>query len=224
MGGKKTFSVMLAVFFCLPLFLTDASAQPAGPVGKDAAPPGKSCEEVLREANDKCYRGNCGNSLPLYDGLIDKRTPCPDELKGDVYFGRGRAKEAGGDYRGAVADYRKAYEIRPDSRQYREALGQGYYLLANQKERFGDYRGALEDYQKALNYKPDSQEAADGIAGLYYSRGVDRERRGELKNALEEFKQALRYRPHYREALEAKKNLEERIRNKAAERDGMFTF
>lgn len=224
MGGKKTFPFMLAVFFCFPLFLTDAFAQPAGRVGKDAAPPGQSCEEALREANNQCYRGNCGASLPVYDRLIDQKTSCPNELKGDVYFGRGRAKEAERDYRGAVADYRKAYELRPDSRQYREALGQGYYLLANQKERLGDYRGALEDYRQALDYKSDSQEAAEGIAGLYYLRGVDRERRGELKNALEEFNQALRYKPHYREALEAKKNLEERIRNKAAERDGMFTF
>jgi tetratricopeptide (TPR) repeat protein len=228
MTGWKTVFSFLAVSLSILLMCTGVpvcSGQDAGGVqGTAALQAGKSCEESLQEADSRYYGKKYDEAIPLYDNLIDGKMSCPDDLKGEAYYGRGRTKEALQDYRGAAADYSKSLQMNPDSRKYRDALGNGHYLLGNQKERLGDLRGAMEDYQRALRYKPESSETMNGLAGLYYERGVAKEQRGELKGAMEEFNTALKYRPGHPEAREAKRNLEERLRHKAAERDGIFTF
>lgn len=228
MRGRKIFFLFLAVslsILLIPIGIPVSSGQETGRVGgTSVSQTVKTCEEDIQEADTRYYRKKYEEALSLYDGLLQGKRSCPDELKGEAYYGRGRTKEALQDYRSAVADLTRALQINPDSGKYREALGNGLHLLGNQKERFGDLRGAMEDYRKALQYIPDSRETRHGIAGLHYERGVARERRGELKGAMEEFNTALRYKPDHAEAREAKKNLEERLRNKAAERDGMFTF
>jgi len=228
MESRKTVLLFLGIFLFILILSLNAAVCRGQERKRDPAAaavnPGKACEEELQEANDRYYRKKYDEALPLYDTVIEGKRSCPDELKGEAFYGRARTKETIQDFRGAVADYSKALQINPDSRKYREAQGHGYYLLGNQKERFGDLRGALEDYHRALHYIPESKEAMNGMAGLYYERGVAREQRGELKGALEEFKTALKYRPDHPEAREAKKNLEERLRHKAAERDGMITF
>jgi tetratricopeptide (TPR) repeat protein len=228
MDGRKTVLLFLGLslsILVIPLNVPVCPGQETGKVSAAAAVnPGKACEDGIQEANDRFYRKKYDEALPLYDNLTEGRISCSDELKGEAYYGRARTKEAIQDYRGAVADYSKALQMNPDSPKYREALGNGHYLLGHQKERFGDFRGALEDYHRALQYQPESREAMNGMAGLYYERGAVKEQRGELRGALEEFKTALKYRPDHPGAREAKKNLEERLRHKAAERDGMFTF
>lgn len=228
MDNRKTISLCLG--FSLTLFLMSVGVsvspgQDAGTAPRAAAlQSGRTCEENLQEADNRYYGKKFEEALILYDNLLEGKTACPDASKGEAYYRRGRTKEALKDYRGAVADYRNAARVNPDSRKYSDALGNGYYLLGSQKERFGDLRGALEDYQSALRYKPDSRETMNGLAGLHYERGVAKERRGELKGAMEEFNTALKYRPNHPDAREAKRNLEERLRHKAAERDGLFTF
>jgi tetratricopeptide (TPR) repeat protein len=228
MTGRKTvFSFSAVSLFILIMYtgVPVCSGQDSVRVqGTAALQAEKSCEESLQEASSRYYGGKYDEALPLYDSLIEGKMSCLDELKGEAHYGRGRTKEALRDYRGAVADFSKALQMSPDSRKYSEALGNGHYLLGNQKERFGDLRGAMEDYQRALQYKPESIETMNSIAGLYYERGIAKERRGELKGALEEFNTALKYRPDHPEAREAKRNLNERLQHKAAERDGMFTF
>ncbi len=228
MTGRKTVFSFLAVSLYILLMCAGVpvcSGQDVSRVqGTAALQAGKSCEESLQEANSRYYGKKYDEAIPLYDNLIEGKLFCPDELKGEAHYGRGRTKEALQDYRGAVSDYSRALQMNSDSRKYSEALGNGHYLLGNQKERLGDLRGAMEDYQRALRYKPESSETMNGLAGLYYERGVAKERRGELKGAMEEFNTALKYRPGHPEAREAKKNLEERLRHKASERDGIFTF
>jgi|GEM_PF-3420053 len=228
MSGSKIMPALTAILISIFLIHAGASVSSSQESGRATGTSSlqvlKACEEGIQEADARYYRKKFEEALPLYEGIIEGKLPCPDELKGEAYYGRGRTKEALQDYRGAVADLTKALRMNPDSGKYREALGNALYLLGNQKERFGDLRGAMEDYKKALQYIPDSRETMNGIAGLHYERGVARERRGELKGAMEEFNTALKYRPDHPEAREAKKNLEERLRHKAAERDGMFTF
>jgi tetratricopeptide (TPR) repeat protein len=184
----------------------------------------KSCEEHLREANDRCDRGKCGDAIPFYDALLGKGSSCPEGLKGEALYGRGRAKEATQDFVGAVSDFNTVFQMYPDVPKFKDALGKGYYHLANQKERFGDYKGAMVNYFKVLQLIPDFREASEGIAGRHYESGLGKQKRGELTEAREEFEKALRYRPNYPEARKAKKALEEKLRNKSAEREGMFGF
>ena len=70
----------------------------------------------------------------------------------------GKAKFIQGDYRGAIADYDRAIELRPD---YAEA----YYLRGSAKMGLGDYRGAIADYDRAIELDPKD-------AGAYYDRGM----------------------------------------------------
>jgi tetratricopeptide (TPR) repeat protein len=214
MNKQKYLALATAFIFSSLLFVA----------GSSAAQPGRSCEEGLRDANVKCYRGNCGEALPLYDSLVDKKASCPEDLKSEVHYGRGRAREAVQDFMGAVADFDAALRMKPDSTKYSEALSRAYYLSGNQRDRLGNLKGAMEDYNKALQYAPDSREAAEGLAGIYYERGLEKQKRGDLKGAMEEFMLALKLRPNFPDAVEAKRNLTERLRHKATERDAMFTF
>jgi tetratricopeptide (TPR) repeat protein len=224
--NKDYFRFIFSFFLSSVLFLAPfvCPGQDAGNKSAVLKEPGKSCAEDLREADYRCQKGQCGEAVTFYDRLLGKESSCPRDLIGEAFFGRGMAKEALQDFRGAVSDYRMALQANPDSRKFREGLGKGYYRLANQKERLGDFRGALADYLTALEFIPDSREATDGIAGLYFERGRGKHERGELKGAMEDYKKALQYRPNYPEVREAKKNLDERMQHKATERDGMFMF
>ncbi len=213
----KTISPVILAILLSGILLLPAS-------GTAAAGTDRPCEDRLLEANAKCYKGNCSEALPIYDELVGSIASCPDTVKGDVYYGRARAKEGAHDFQGAVADYDAAFTLNPNSKKFREGLSSGYFNRGNQRERLGNLKGAIEDYNKALLYNPDSQEAAAGVASYYFTKGSEKYQRGDLKGAQEDYKTALRYRPQYPELREAMRNLEERMRHKAAEKDGMFTF
>ncbi len=224
---RRNFRALFAIFvFSSFLFLSPAvcPAQETGKTTELKITPGGSCEEELWEADRRCLNGRCEDAVYLYDRFLERDDACHGDLRGDAFFRRGRAKETMNDFRGAVSDYGLALQAKPDSAKFREALGRGYYKLANQKERLGDFRGALADYLKALELTPGLPEAADGVASIYLEIGNKKQERGELKSAMEDYEKALRYSPNHPAVREAKKNLEERLKYKAAERDAMFTF
>ena len=75
-----------------------------------------------------------------------------------AYNNRGVAKKSLKDYYGAIADYTKAIELRPD-----DAL-----LIYNRgvaKNYLEDYYGAIADYTKAIELNPDD-------ASAYNNRGM----------------------------------------------------
>ena len=60
------------------------------------------------------------------------------------YFERAYEKDENGDYYGAISDYTKAIELKPD---YAEA----YHNRSISKEEIGDLKGACDDAKKAVN-------------------------------------------------------------------------
>ena len=78
----------------------------------------------------------------------------------DEYNERGNAKKRLKDYTGAIADYNKAIQLKPD---YAEA----YYNRGCAKDDLKDYNGEIEDFNKAIQLKPD-------YAFAYYSRGYSK--------------------------------------------------
>jgi len=100
-----------------------------------------------------------------------------------AYVGRGVARGNLGDDSGALADYNKAIEIKPD---YAEA----YNNRGVARRNLGDYSGALADYNKAIEIKPDYADA-------YYNRGVARRNLGDYSGALADYNKAIEIKPDY---------------------------
>ena len=57
----------------------------------------------------------------------------------EAYTNQGNAKGFLGDYHGAIADYSRAIELKPDEAEV-------YFLRGVAKEGLGDYDGAIADY------------------------------------------------------------------------------
>jgi tetratricopeptide (TPR) repeat protein len=76
---------------------------------------------------------------------------------GNKYF-------SNGDYDGAIADYTKAIELKPDN-------AVAYYDRGIVKGKKGDYGGAIADYTKAIELKPDFARAYGNRSGMKAMEG-----------------------------------------------------
>lgn len=77
-----------------------------------------------------------------------------------AYNGRGSAKHYLKDYAGAIADYNKAIEQKPQS-------AATYNNRGNAKKNLGDYAGAMADYNKAIELFPQYTRVYDNLIELY---------------------------------------------------------
>jgi lipoprotein NlpI len=83
---------------------------------------------------------------------------------------------------GAVADYNKAFKLKPD-------LYAGYIIFGDLKERHGDLDGALADYNKAIELHPT-------IALAYRYRGRLNYNSHKFTDALVDFRKSLELNPN----------------------------
>jgi tetratricopeptide (TPR) repeat protein len=112
---------------------------------------------------------------------------------GADYYHNGFAKDAKGDLDGALADYTKVIEIKPDDCEAYSSRG----LVKFQK---GDYDGAIADCSKAIEIKPD-------YAGAYVNRGLVEHQKGDLDDALADFNKAIEIAPSVAGGLHGAVNL-----------------
>jgi tetratricopeptide (TPR) repeat protein len=91
------------------------------------------------------------------------------ERDGTGCYNSGRIKQNRGDVDGAIADYSRAIQLKPD---YVDA----YVNRGLAKKTKGDLAGAIEDYSKAIELKPD-------FAYAYDVRGVAKKAKGDLEGA-----------------------------------------
>jgi tetratricopeptide (TPR) repeat protein len=92
-----------------------------------------------------------------------------------------------GDFDGAIADYSKAIELKPD-----DPLG--YYNRGIAKKAKSDDNGAIADYDKAIELNPKHAEA-------YYNRGnAKRDKTNGLDSAVLDFSKAIQLKPYFPEA------------------------
>lgn len=107
------------------------------------------------------------------------------ELRGSdlapVYYNRGWAYDALGEYQRAVEDYGRAIHIRPD--YVRAYVARGYSHVQT-----NDLDQAIADYSRALEIEPDSFEAR-------FNRGLAHEQKGQLDEALADYERAQALRP-----------------------------
>ena len=98
----------------------------------------------------------------------------------------GHDKFRQGNYRGAIADYDRAIELKPD---YAEAC----FSRGVAKGCLGDYRGAIADCDRVIEFKPDDAEA-------YFLRGIAKGGLGDHDGAIADFDQVIESKPDYVEA------------------------
>ena len=102
------------------------------------------------------------------------------------YNKSGNAKVDKGNLDGALADFTKAIELKPD---YADA----YISRGVVKDIKGDKDGAIADFNKAIELKPDYADA-------YNNRGNVKSDKGDLDGALADFTKAIELKPNYAEA------------------------
>lgn len=128
----------------------------------------------------------------------------------DDYFARGYEKQQKGDLDGAIVDYTRAIELKPDYADVygnrgvaKQAKGDldgaiadynkvvelkpdvvAYYNRAYAKQAKGDWNGAIADYTKTVELKPD-------YAGAYNNRGNTKKSKGDLDGAIADYNQAI---------------------------------
>ena len=128
-------------------------------------------------------------SLPVKSLDILKEDPKQDtksNLIAEDYFDQGYEKANRQDYKGAIEDYTKAIELKPD-------YAVAYNNRGNSRSNLSDNKGAIEDYNKAIELKPDDAEA-------YSNRGVSRSNLSDNKGAIEDYTKAIELKPDYADA------------------------
>ena len=98
-----------------------------------------------------------------------------------TYNDRGIAKRKKGDLDGAIADFTKAIELKPN---YAEA----YANRGNAKQAKGDLDGAIADSTNAIELKPDDAEA-------YTNRGNAKRAKGDLDGAIADSTKTIELKP-----------------------------
>ena len=119
-------------------------------------------------------------------GLIKYTNATQLKLDADAYCNRGHAKETQGDLDGAIADYSKAIELKPD-------FALAYIARGYVEQRQGDLQGAIADSAKAIELKPD-------FALAYIARGYAKQSQGDLQGAIADSTKAIALKPDLAEA------------------------
>ncbi|MDE0396639.1 MAG: tetratricopeptide repeat protein [Candidatus Poribacteria bacterium] len=98
-----------------------------------------------------------------------------------VYNSRGWAKREQGDHTGAMEDFTRAIELKPDNTY-------AYNNRGWTKREQGDYTGAMEDFTRAIKLKPDDAYGYNNRAGVKHELG-------DYKGAIEDYTQAIKLNP-----------------------------
>ncbi len=82
------------------------------------------------------------------------------------YFQSGYDKAENGDYYGAIADFTKAIELKPNN-------ASTYYNRGLAKAKLEDYKAAIADYTKAIEFDPNDAMAYNYRAIAKELSGID---------------------------------------------------
>jgi tetratricopeptide (TPR) repeat protein len=116
------------------------------------------------------------DSVTLWDDVIKKY-----KIAVIAYNNRGSAKKQKKDFVGAIDDFSKAIDMKPD---YKHAI----YNRGTAKKDLNDMQGAMKDFDMAILLDKDFSEA-------YHNRGITRDNLNDQKGAIEDYNEAIRLTP-----------------------------
>jgi tetratricopeptide (TPR) repeat protein len=99
------------------------------------------------------------------------------------YVNSGARKRGKGDLDGAIADYSKAIQLKPD-------YATAYYDRGAARMAKGDLDASIADYGKAIELQPDMVTAYNG-------RGIARHHKGDLEGSMSDYNRAIELDPKY---------------------------
>lgn len=104
----------------------------------------------------------------------------------DAYINRGQARNTLRDFDGAINDYSKAIELKPDAGVY--------YARGTVRQAKQDLDGAPADYTSAIGLNPD-------LAPAYTGRAVIERLTGKTAEAIQDFEKSIKLDPSLRETF-----------------------
>jgi tetratricopeptide (TPR) repeat protein len=146
------------------------------PTNRHVAPPQTAPRDTFQAGIDLYVHNDYAAAIRAFDTAI-----AGGYTKADVYFNRGCAKRALGDFDGAKRDFFEVTSLRQD-------LGEGWFYLGCclLESSTPDYPGAVDAFNQGIQIKP-------SMPSVYTWRGVAHSRLGHLEKALED--EALRIAP-----------------------------
>jgi tetratricopeptide (TPR) repeat protein len=105
----------------------------------------------------------------------------------EEYYNRGDTKNGLQDYKGAIADFTKAIELKPED-------ASAYCDRGEAKIGLQDYKGAIADYTKTIEIFPK-------FAWAYYVRGNAKGKLQDTRGAIADFTMAIELYPNNKEAF-----------------------
>ncbi|MBD1830852.1 tetratricopeptide repeat protein [Microcoleus vaginatus GB1-A2] len=129
--------------------------------------------------------GNVGREILVEFPLVSGEGGEDVDRAAEAWGERGNEQSDLGDFEGAIADYNKALEIKPD---YHEV----WYNRGIALNDLGRWEEAIADYDKALEIKPDYHE-------VWYNRGIALHQLGRLEEASADYDKALEIKPDLHE-------------------------
>ena len=108
--------------------------------------------------------------------IISKPKSNLEEAKN--YYESGQKKQTLEDYQGAIADFTKSIQLKPDS-------GGFYSSRGSAKQELKDYQGAVTDFTEAIRIDP-------FYAYFYYNRGRAKEEMKDYQGAMNDYNEAIR--------------------------------
>jgi tetratricopeptide (TPR) repeat protein len=149
--------------------------------------------------------------------LTQQPNPTKKDLSAEEYFNQAYRKRKNGDTSGAIEDYTRAIQLKPDYATAYLNRGAARYVQ-------GDISAAIQDYDRAIQLKPDYADAylnqgaahsAQGdlstaiqdydraiqlkpdLATAFYNRGLTRYYQGDMKAAIQDYSRAIQLKPDY---------------------------
>ena len=142
----------------------------------------EAAKEYLNRLNDLFgVKGKEQESIKLANIALDL-----DKNSNRAYFYRGNAKNASGDHTGAISDYTKAIQLKPD-------FIVAYYNRGNTKIALKDYTGAISDFTKAIQLEPNDPDS-------YYNRGNAKIALKDYTGAISDYTKAIQLKPNDKSA------------------------
>ena len=124
--------------------------------------------------------------LLTQSGSMKSFSQVDQSISAETYLLWGYVKGELGDHIGAISDYTKAIQLKPN---YADA----YYNRGVAKGNLDQYKAAIVDYDMAILLQPD-----DALS--YNNRGIAKHKQGQYSGAISDYTQAIQLKPDYAEA------------------------